>query len=490
MSLKEKTIAAVKWNLLSTIVVNFMGIFSLWILSHLLSTTDYGIMSYALIITTFVMLLLDFGISNSVVRSKEVTVDELSTLYTINIVLGFLAFILIFVSSSFISSFFNGGVQLSHQVKIISFGFLFLSFGLQPKALLTKEMLFSAISKITIITNISNYIVVLSLCYIFRNPWCIAAGFVFSMLVSSLLSVFYAKKHEVHVFKFTFKLNSIKNHFRYGVQLVMDSIVNQININTYPVLMSRLVNISAIGGYNLAYSISIALFEKLNPVLSHTLFPAFSQISSSEDKLRNVFLKVTTFSALINFPILFGMFIISDDVILSFFDPKWFFIIPMIKILSITGAIRSLDTPVISILLVRAKMYLNVRLGVFKILLGIPLSYLLGVKYGILGICFSFLIIQSINTVLGYFFLLKKSIRVPLRNYLSSVFIPLFNVAPMLIIGLFIKYNLFFLSEKIRLVVIIISCVIVYSITLFISRNVTVIEFRKIITSNVLKVLK
>jgi len=490
MSLKEKTISAVKWNLLSTIVINFMGIFSLWILSHLLSTVDYGVMSSALIITTFVMLLLDFGISNSVVRSKAVTITELSTLYTVNIMLGILAFIMTFWSSGFISSLFNGGIQLTFQIKIISFGFLFLSFGLQPKALLTRDMLFSAISKITIITNLSNYIIVLGLCYFYRSSWCIAVGFVSSMLISSMLSIFYAKKYEVHLFSFSMKFNSIKSHFKYGVQLVMDSIVNQISINTYPVLMSRLVNISAIGGYNLAYSISIALFEKLNPVLSHTLFPAFSQISSDDVKLRNVFLKVTTFSALINFPILFGMFIVSDDIVLNFFDSKWLFIIPMIKVLSITGAIRSLDTPVISILLVKAKMYLNVRLGLFKLFLGIPFSYVLGIKYGILGICFSFLIIQSFNTILGYYFLLNRALEVPLRNYLSSILTPLFNVIPMMVIGLFLKCNLFFINGTLRLVIVIITSVIIYLATIFLSQNHTVIEFRKIITSNLSKILK
>jgi lipopolysaccharide exporter len=53
--------------------------------------------------------------------------------------------------------------------------------------------------------------------------------------------------------------------------------------------MARLISLTAIGGYNISYNISVALFEKLNPVLSHALFPAFSKIQNDAVSLKKLF---------------------------------------------------------------------------------------------------------------------------------------------------------------------------------------------------------
>lgn len=59
MNLKSKTIHAVKWNLLSTVCVTGLGMVSLWILSSLFTTTDYGIISAALILSTVFSIITD-----------------------------------------------------------------------------------------------------------------------------------------------------------------------------------------------------------------------------------------------------------------------------------------------------------------------------------------------------------------------------------------------------------------------------------------------
>ncbi len=125
MSLKEKTLNAVKWNLLSTIVTVSLGMVSLWALSHILDVEQYGVISAALIITNFINMLLDFGISNSIVRSQSVEKIELASLSFVNICMGVIAFILVFIFSGNIAGIFGGSENLRLQVEIISFGFVF-----------------------------------------------------------------------------------------------------------------------------------------------------------------------------------------------------------------------------------------------------------------------------------------------------------------------------------------------------------------------------
>ncbi|WP_142907398.1 oligosaccharide flippase family protein, partial [Klebsiella pneumoniae] len=98
----------VKWNLLSTIVTVSLGMVSLWALSHILDVEQYGVISAALIITNFINMLLDFGISNSIVRSQSVEKIELASLSFVNICMGVIAFILVFIFSGNIAGIFGG----------------------------------------------------------------------------------------------------------------------------------------------------------------------------------------------------------------------------------------------------------------------------------------------------------------------------------------------------------------------------------------------
>lgn len=487
MSLSKRAITGVKWNLISTLTVTSTNMVLMWYLSHLFTSNEYGIIASAMVIVSFSSMLLDFGISNSIIRSESVETDELSSLFIINLMIGLVGFLLVFTFSYYIAQLFNGGFELQTQIKIISFAFLFSSFGLQSKALLNREMAFDVISKITIISMVFNFVLVCTLSYLFKAVWCVALSFVATSLLTSLLLNFHKNKLIPHDAGWAFKLKKIKKHLTYGSQLVTDSFVNQISINTYPVLMSKLVSLSAIGGYNISYSISIGLFERLNPVLSHSLFPAFSKISKDSERLKSNFLKVTSFSSIINFPMLIGMYLTCSYVIEIFFEQKWFFIIPIVKILCCVGLVRSLDVPIISILLVKGQMYKNVYLGIFKLFIGIPLAWYLGELYGVTGIAFSFLVIQILNSTIGFFALIKSTIDIKITEYVSSILIPLCLSFPMILIIKFMEHILKFYdaSNLCSFVVLVFTGVVTFSITVLLAPFTLAKDFKKTVLNNI-----
>lgn len=479
MSLKEKTLIGVKWNLLSTLSTIFLNIILLWGLSHLLSVKEYGVVSSAIIIITISTIVLDFGLSNSIIRSGAIDEIELSSLHILNVIMGFVIFLLIFLLRDYISELFKGGADLSSQIAIISFFPLINSFLLQPKAILVKEMKFDLVSKVTILGTTTNFTLAIILSYVFRSAWCVAVSFIFQAITICFAFNFIARKYIKRSLVFNF--SSIRKHLSFGLQSTIDSFINQISINTYPILMSRLVSLGAIGGYNIAYSISIGMFERLNPVLSQTLFPALSRLSDDQERLKKAFIKATFFSSLINFPMLLGLAIIASPLVHSVFDEKWHFIIPIVQILSLVGTIRSLDTPVISILLVKGMMYRNIYLGIEKLIIGIPLTYYLGNNYGIVGISFSFLIIQIVNTILGYFFLLKPSLGSIGIEYTKSIGLVIIHIIPMMICGISVYFVFPESNNMVLSVIIFFSCMVVYSLCILKSPIPRVIEFKEIV---------
>jgi lipopolysaccharide exporter len=430
VELKAKMMKAVKWNFISTAMGAVVGLFQLWMLSRILPAHEYGVISLALMVIAFFNIFIDFGISNSIIRNARITELELSSLYVINIGLGVTTFLVAFAASPLLSDFFKSP-ELMVQVQIMAAAFLVVPFGQQQRAILSRELQFNFIAIVAIITLVTNCVLVIGLALIYKKAWVASVAFFVSTALSCLIFFIHSLRERKLSFKFSWP--AARPHIRYSVQLVGDSLINVISVNTFPALMARMVSLTAIGGYNISYGISINLIERLKPVLVQALFPAFAKIQDDESKLTRNFLLVTSYGMLINLPVLAGMFVCSTAVVELFFKPEWHFITILVKILCLVGMVRSIDAPVISLLLVKAKMYLNVRMGVAKLFIGIALAYGLGRAYGIVGIVGSFFLVQLLNTIASYFWLVRSCLQGIGREYLGNVMIPFAQTLPIYI---------------------------------------------------------
>lgn len=471
-----------KWNFLATVLGTVVGVVQLWALSHILVPAEYGVISVALMIIAFFNIFIDFGISNSIIRRQDITEIELSSLYTINVGLGVVTFTAVYLISPVMSVFFKSP-ELETQIHIMAFIFLLAPFGQQQRAILAREMRFNFIAIASIVTMLVNFVVVVGLALIYKKAWVASVAFLASAAVNA--AIFFIHSLTERKLSFKFSWPAARPHIRYSFQLVSDSMINVVSINTYPALMARLVSLSAIGGYNIANSISIMLIERLKPVLTQALFPAFAKIQNDEAKLQSNFLLVTTYGSLVNFPLLMGMFVASTSVVTTFFNAEWRFIDSLVKILCLVGMFRSLDVPVISLLLVKAKMYLNVRMGVAKLIAGVLLTYALGHYFGIVGIVTSFLIIQAGNTILGYFFLVRPCLPGIGRAYLKSVLIPLAQIVPILLVAGLLTLYPPSASAPLNLALVVGSGAIAYFLGLCFSPFAVVREFVGLASRNV-----
>ncbi|NGZ88048.1 MOP flippase family protein [Duganella sp. SAP-35] len=423
---------AVRWNFASTALGAVVGLVQLWILSRILPPHEYGVISLALMVIQFLNIFLDFGITNSIVRRAQITELELSSLYAINLAMGAGTFLAAYLASDWMGTFFKSP-ELVIQIKIMAFGFLLAPFAQQQRAIMVREMHFNFIAMVAIVTLLVNFAVVVGLALVYREAWVASVSFLVSTALSS--AIFFRKGLTERKLSFAFQWESARPHLRYAIQLVSDSLINVVSVNTYPALMARLVDLTAIGGYNIAYGISINLIDRLKPVLMQALFPAFAKIQDDDVKLAKNFLLVTSYASLINFPLLTGLFVASTPLVHTFFKPEWYFIDDLVRILCLIGMFRSVDVPVISLLLAKAKMYLNVRVGIFKLVIGIALAYWLGKNHGIIGIAYSFLIVQASNTVFGYYLLVRPCLPGLGRAYFISVLIPLLQVLPICVVA-------------------------------------------------------
>ena len=239
-----------------------------------------------------------------------------------------------------------------------------------------------------------------------------------------------------------FSLASVSSNLRFGAWLTADSIINYINTNLSTLLLARTLGASVAGGFNLAWNVAVVPPIKLNPIITRVLFPAFAKIQDDSEKLRVNFYKLLSVVGIINFPALLGLMVVANNLVPLVFGEKWNGIVPVLQLLCIVGLLRSVGNPIGSLLMAKARVDISFKFNVFKTFLFIPAIFIGGHLAGATGVTLGFLLVQVINTILSYFVMIKPVLGSSYRQYMLSLWLPLYLSLPTVVVSYALGFTL------------------------------------------------
>ncbi|EPY6975751.1 MULTISPECIES: MOP flippase family protein [Klebsiella] len=484
MSLKLKTIKSTKWSALSSLTIIVLGFLQMVILSRILEPFEFGILSIMTVVFLFTDMLADCGLSNAIIQKKNITLDELSALYWVNIFLGFFLFVTTMMLSYQIASWMKLD-RLSLLIQLTALVFLIMPHGQQYRALMQKELEFDILSKIESFSYLAGFCLTVIVGTITKNASCAVFGYLLTVSSRTAILSVVGRKFYHPTWKRS-KLREIKGQLLFSFYLTLDSILNYINSSITTPIVARFLGAIYVGGYNLSFNVAVNPPSKISPIITRVLFPALSKIQDDNDKLRINFFKLLHVISYINFPALLGLCIVAKDFVYLVFGDKWLFIVPTLQLLCIAGAMRMVANPIGSLLMAKAKMELSVRFNLVKIIIFIPVLYFLTIWYGMVGAATGFLICQIINALLSYFFLLKPLLGKCFIDYVNSFFIPFIHTLPMVL--LLLASNHYVAKVTLLLFILkIVICGFIYILTIFISPNKLLTEMKGLFRQLLLK---
>ncbi|EKM5761750.1 MOP flippase family protein [Cronobacter turicensis] len=477
MSLRDKTISGAKWSAISTVIIISLGLVQMTILARLMDGHQFGLLTISLVIIALADTLSDFGIANSIIQRKTISNLELTTLYWLNVGLGIVVCVVVFLLSDLIAGVLHNP-DLAPLIRTLAFAFVVIPHGQQFRALMQKELEFNKIGAIETFSVLAGF----TFTVISAQYWPVAMtailGYLVNTAVRTVLFGFFGRK--IYRPGLHFSLASVSSNLKFGAWLTADSLVNYVNTNLSTLVLARILGAAVAGGYNLAYNVAVVPPMKLNPIITRVLFPAFAKIQDDIDKLRVNFYKLLSVVGIINFPALLGLMVVSNNFVPLVFGEKWVGIVPILQLLCVVGLLRSIGNPIGSLLMAKARVDISFKFNVFKTFLFIPAIVAGGHLGGALGVTLGFLLVQIINTVLSYFIMIKPVLGSSYREYIQSILLPFWLSLPTLVVsyalGVALKGHL---ALAPLLAVQIGAGVLAFVVTIVLSRNALVVELKR-----------
>ena len=382
--LKQRTIRGGVARLCAQAAYFILRLGSVMVLSRLLDPKDFGLVGMVTAFTGLLNLFRDFGLSSAAVQRSTVTNEQISTLFWINILFGLILAVVAAVMAPALAFFYHEPRLLAVTV-VLAAGFLFNAAGVQHSALLQRQMRFTALAVIGVVSLVVGTAIAIVGAKAGYGYWALVAMTVTSPLVATIGFWLAA----AWVPGMPRRQSGVRSMMRFGGTLTLNGLVAYLAYNCEKILIGRFWGADAIGLYGRAYQLSSVSTDNLNSAVGDVAFSALSRVQDDPCRLKSYFLKGYSLVLGLTLPITIACAFFADDVIFVFLGPKWKGAVTIFRLLAPTIAIFALINPLGWLLYSLGLVGRSLRIALVFAPVMIA-GYVMGLPYGPKGVAFAY----------------------------------------------------------------------------------------------------
>lgn len=434
-SLKKGVIRGSIWAFLSRAVLRSTTFFRTLILARILAPQDFGLFGVALLTLSTLETFSQTGFQQALIQKKENTEGYLDAAWTTLLLRGIFLFVILYFIAPYAAIFFNVP-QAKIFIRVIGLSLLFRSFTnigiiyFQKELELNKEFIYHSSGAVV------DFIVTISVVLIVRSVWALVFGLLAGDLIRLIMS------YLIHPYrpKLNLNLEKAKKLFSYGKWVMGSSILTFLLNQGDDALVGKLLGVTTLGLYQVAYSISNLPVTETALAIHSITFPAYSKLQDNLPKLRKAYLKVLQFTAFLSFPIAGLILVLAPDFTMIFLGEKWMPMVPTMQLLTLVGLLTSLGTTASPIFYSLGKPRIIAELQSAQLFFLAALIFPFTLRWGILGTSLS-LVLATLATSIIEVYRIVRITKLRISDLLNALFYPSLNIAITILFILLIRFS-------------------------------------------------
>jgi O-antigen/teichoic acid export membrane protein len=264
---------------------------------------------------------------------------------------------------------------------------MIIALGAVPIALMTRSMRFDLMAKVALLAALVSGALAVWAAARGAGVWALGVQIIsFTALHSGLIWLFSGWTPVARV-----RGTGAAHLLGFSSRAGFSHLVDHLYVQGFSLLVGKLHGVTALGLYNRAHATQYFASGTLGTIFKRIALPLFSSRSGDLQLLRETLKKALQVSMLVNLPIMVGLSLTSDLVILNLFGPAWASAAPILSVLALAGIFWPMHVINGQLLLAIGRPDLYWRTEVAKKTVGI-LCIVVGSAFGIIGLAWSPLI--------------------------------------------------------------------------------------------------
>jgi teichuronic acid exporter len=407
------------------------------LIARLIGSDEYGLIAMLSIFLAVAQTFIDGGFSNALVQKQNRSEEDYSTVFYFNVVISLLFYLLMFLSADAIASFFNEP-RLSSITKWVGLNIIVSSFSLVQRARLIVIHDFKTQANASIVSVFLSGLIGVWMAYNGHGVWALVVQTLLYNLLFSI--ILWIRIKWTPLLKFS--IDSFKSLFAFGSNLLVSGLMHTLYVNLYNIVIGKFYSSSQLGFFNRAYTFAQFPSNNLTEIITRAIFPVQCELQSEVGKSKQVFDLYLRFTCFIVFPLMVGLAVLSEPLIVILLKESWLPAAGMLKILSLALLLSPVMTINNSILKVMGRTDYFLHSEIIKKVSAI-LILACSIPFGLHYICWGMLLCNIVDVIVAIFYARKV-----LQTGFRSQFRLLLPVVALTSIMFFSVYLVTFIFES------------------------------------------
>lgn len=306
------------WGALSKFIPEGIYLVTTMVLARMLTPEDFGIIGVISIIFTVANTMTDAGLGGSLIKEKNLSDIDCSSIFCFNTIISIILYIIVFFTANFIESYYNV-YGLANVTRVISLTFVINSFAMVPKSLLSREIQFEKLFKISLCSVIVASVVSIVLAFCGAKVYAIVGYRLVLTFVTACLAISYSNFH----ISFKFSFDSLKRLLPFGIFTTLSTIVDSVYENLLAAIFGKTSGMGNTGYFYQAKKTIDALQITVTSTIGQVAFSVLSKIKENREALDEETLSLFRFVVLFFTPLLIVISVFSREIVILMYGAQW-----------------------------------------------------------------------------------------------------------------------------------------------------------------------
>src|SRR5690625_2495504 len=400
-SLKSQASKGVIWTAAERFGQQLIQAVIFVILARLLTPEDFGLIAMIMIFFAVSQSFIDSGMGQALIRLKEITDEDRSTVFWFNLLISLLFYGLLYISAPAIARFYEQP-DLVELTRVMGLAVIFFGIAIVQRSEMTQQLEFKkqAFAQIPAVTIAG--ITSVTLAYLGYGVWALAFQYLLLALVSSLI-LWVQQPARIH---FAFYKESFKNLFGFGYKLLLSGLLNTIYGNIYKLVIGKFFAAATLGFYTQAQNVKRLASQNLIAVIQKVTYPLLSKTADDPKRMKRGYRQVIQTSTFIIFPGMVLLFIFAEPLMVYVLGEQWQPATPFLQLICVYGILYHLHAINLNVLKVMGRSDLFLKLEIIK-KINITIGIVVGLQFGIWGLLITQVCASYINLFINTYYTAK-----------------------------------------------------------------------------------
>jgi PST family polysaccharide transporter len=310
------------------------------VLARLLSPEDFGLQGMVGVVTGFLAIFRDGGLGMATVQRLEVTHEQTSTLFWINVVVGATLAALCAALAPLLAAFYHE--PRLYWVAVVSGAtFIFSGLAAQHGALLQRGMRFVTQAKVDVLSLVVGSATGIVMALLGCRYWSLVG----MAMVSSIVAAAVVWLAVPWVPGPPRRRSGIRSMLNFGGMATCNSFVVFLAWNAEKLLLGRFWGADALGLYGRAYQLVTLPVQQLNVAVTGVAFPALSRIQNDAERLAKSFLMGYSLLMSLTIPVTITSALFAEEIVHIALGRKWLEAAPILRLLAPVALVFAVANP-------------------------------------------------------------------------------------------------------------------------------------------------